>query len=187
MRRRLREWIARYGLLSLLVAALVGAGSVIAGGAVLEWSNTEAFCISCHEMRENAFAEYQQTIHARNRTGNRTTCPDCHVPREFWPKMWRKIVASKELFFHLTGKLDTPEKYEQHRYQLALNEWRRLKANDSRECRHCHDQQAMSADMQERRTVDRHNEGVAEGRTCIDCHFAIAHREPEGDLLPEDL
>lgn len=176
-----------FGVLALVIAALVGAGVVLTGNAALEYTNTESFCISCHEMKDNAYAEYTETIHDLNRTGNRTTCPDCHVPKEFLAKIWRKTVATKELFYHMTGKLDTPEKYEEHRFEMAVSEWKRLKANDSQECRNCHEVDAMDPEQQEEGTADKHREGFAEGKTCIDCHFAIAHYEPEGDLAPEDL
>jgi cytochrome c-type protein NapC len=31
------------------------------------------------------------------------------------------------------------------------------------------------------------DQGRKEGLTCIDCHFAIAHNEPEGELSPKDI
>ena len=59
------------------------AGIIFWGGfhTVLEWTNTETFCVSCHEMRDNVYQEYKETIHYKNRTGVRATCPDCHVPK----------------------------------------------------------------------------------------------------------
>lgn len=38
------------------------------------------------------------SVHYNNRRGVRATCPDCHVPHEFVPKMIRKLKASKELY-----------------------------------------------------------------------------------------
>jgi cytochrome c-type protein NapC len=46
----------------------------------MEASNTEAFCTGCHEMKDNVFVEYRDTIHYANRSGVRASCPDCHVP-----------------------------------------------------------------------------------------------------------
>ena len=88
---------------SLLTLLLVGssAGVVFWGGfnTVVEATNTEAFCIGCHEMRDNVYKEYSEnTIHYTNRTGVRAICPDCHVPKEWGPKMLRKIQASRELY-----------------------------------------------------------------------------------------
>tara|TARA_R110001583_G_scaffold58732_8_gene174888 strand:- start:1828 stop:2388 length:561 start_codon:yes stop_codon:yes gene_type:complete len=181
------QLIKKYGVIPLLLAMSLGAGLVVATNVALEWTNTEAFCISCHEMQDNAYAEYQDTVHDRNRSGKRATCPDCHVPKEFFAKIWRKIRATQELYGHVMGKLDTPEKYNQHRYQMALNVWQRMKDTDSRECRNCHNVDKMDPEKQTAETVDRHAKGTAEGKTCIDCHFAIAHYEPDGELAPEDL
>ena len=48
----------------------------------MDATNTETFCISCHEMEAYVYEEYTDTIHYSNRTGVRATCPDCHVPKE---------------------------------------------------------------------------------------------------------
>jgi cytochrome c-type protein NapC len=76
--------------------------------------------------------------------------------------------------------LDTPEKYEKHRYDMAKREWTRIKKNDSAECRACHTEAAMSAELQSERARNRHEKGRKEGLTCIDCHAGIAHTEPDG-------
>jgi cytochrome c-type protein NapC len=52
---------------------------------------------------------------------------------------------------HLTGKIDTKEKFEQHRYQLAKNVWTAMKRNDSHECRNCHTTDSMSSEAAARR------------------------------------
>ena len=91
-------WVKRIGLATVI--GLFVAGIVFWGGFnwALEATNKEAFCISCHEMEENVFREYQNTIHYTNRTGVRATCPDCHVPKDWGHKMMRKIQASQELY-----------------------------------------------------------------------------------------
>ena len=133
---KLRRPSIKYSLVTLLVAGFVG-GIIFWGGfhTALEVTNTETFCIGCHEMRDNVYPEYQKTIHYTNRTGVRATCPDCHVPREWGPKMIRKILASRELWGKMVGTIDTKEKFEAKRLQLAEREWARMKANDSLECR----------------------------------------------------
>jgi cytochrome c-type protein NapC len=55
-----------------------------------------------------------------------------------------------------------------------------MKANDSHECRNCHKDDAMSTELQSEKAQARHKKAKAEGLTCIDCHFGIAHKEPEG-------
>ncbi len=156
------------------------AGIVFWGGfnTAMELTNTEAFCISCHEMQENVYEEYRNTIHYQNRTGVRATCPDCHVPKDWQHKIVRKIQASKELWHHLLGSVDTPEKFDAKRLQLAQNEWARMKKTDSRECRNCHNFEYFDYSVQGRRSNKAHQEGLAEGKTCIDCHKGIAHSLP---------
>jgi len=174
-------WLRKVGPWTAL--GLFAAGIVFWGGFnwALEITNTERFCISCHEMEENVFREYQHTIHYTNRSGVRATCPDCHVPREWGPKMVRKIHASNELLHKVLGSVDTPEKFQAKRLKLAESEWRRMKANDSQECRNCHNFEYMDFTEQGKRAVNTHSKAFAEGRTCIDCHKGIAHQLPPTD------
>ena len=164
----------------ILLTLFVGGSLMAAGAAGLAWTNTETFCIGCHEMRDNVYAEYKGTIHDSNRSGVRAVCSDCHVPREPYPMLKRKVAATFELWGHLTGKIDTKEKFEKHRYELATRVWRTMQANDSHECRNCHKAESMSTELQSEKAQARHKKAKAEGLTCIDCHFGIAHKEPEG-------
>ncbi|GAB6050431.1 cytochrome c-type protein NapC [Hydrogenophilus islandicus] len=184
-----------FGLGALAVAFVVGI--LFWGGFnwALELTNNEAFCISCHEMRDNVYEEYRQTIHFQNRTGVRATCPDCHVPKEWFPKIKRKIQASNELWHHFRGTIDTREKFLAKRHELAQHEWARMKANDSQECRNCHNYDYFDYSAQGRRANLMHMQARDEGKTCIDCHKGIAHRLPniaqgvgvKEEALPADL
>lgn len=146
----------------------------------MELTNTEGFCISCHEMEQNVYREYKRTVHYTNRTGVRATCPDCHVPKSWVHKMARKIKASNELFHHFAGTIDTRKKYEAKRLQLAKNIWKVMEETDSRECRNCHNFEFMDFTAQENRSRTRHTAAIKEGQTCIDCHKGIAHELPAG-------
>jgi cytochrome c-type protein NapC len=146
----------------------------------MELTNTEEFCISCHEMEAMPYEELTDTIHYANRTGVRATCPDCHVPKEWVHKIVRKIRASNELYHHfVTKEVDTPEKFEAKRFELAKHVWTTMKETDSRECRNCHDYDSMDFDRQTSRSVTRHEDAEEQGLTCIDCHKGIAHSLPE--------
>ena len=130
---------SRFSLATLLIVG--GIGGVMFWGSfnwAMEVANTETFCISCHEMRDNVYKELQQTIHFKNRSGVRATCSDCHVPHEWFYKVRRKIQASNELLHKILGTVNTPEKFEQHRLELAQHVWATMKANDLHECRNCH-------------------------------------------------
>ncbi len=176
-----------------LSPSMYSLGAILTGGFVLgilfwgafNWSfeltNTERFCLSCHEMRDFVYQEYRETIHYSNRSGVRATCPDCHVPKEWAYKIARKIRASNELWHKMLGSIDTPEKFEAKRLDLAMHEWARMKRTDSRECRNCHNYDYMDYSEQGRRSARIHEKGFSEGKTCIDCHKGVAHRLPVFD------
>lgn len=184
VRRLWRFFWSPTGAVSLGVLLIVGfCGGVIFWGGFhwsLELTNTEKFCVTCHEMRDNVYAEYQGTVHQNNSSGVRATCPDCHVPKDWAPKVIRKIQASQELYGHfISGVVNTPEKFEEHRLYLASRVWRTMKKTDSRECRNCHKFDYMDFTLQEGRAAKSHQLALDEGKTCIDCHQGIAHRLPE--------
>ena len=172
---------ARYSMLALLALGMV-IGVVFWGGfnTGMEATNTLEFCISCHEMKDNVYQEYKQTIHYSNRTGVRAVCSDCHVPKDWTHKMVRKIQASQEVWGKLVGSIDTKEKFEAKRLELARHEWARMKAADSRECRNCHSFTSMNTDKQKTRAQKMHDIAQRDHKTCIDCHKGIAHHKPEG-------
>jgi cytochrome c-type protein NapC len=183
----LRRPSARYSLLALLASGFF-AGIVFWGGfhTALEATNTLEFCISCHEMRDTVFQEYRQTVHYQNRTGVRAICSDCHVPRDWTHKIARKMRASFEVWGKLTGVVDTPEKFEANRMRLATDEWARMQAAGSRECRNCHDFAAMSPTAQKPGAQKFHRQAQAQGKTCIDCHKGIAHHLPREYKDPDE-
>jgi cytochrome c-type protein NapC len=170
----------RWPAASLVIVGFA-VGLIMWGGitTALEMTNTLAFCANtCHEMTDNVYAEYKETIHYTNRVGVRAICSDCHVPRDYVHKVLRKVKATGELWGHFTGKIDTKEKFEAHRMELAQNEWRQMKATDSRECRNCHTFAAMAKTKQRPRAQKNHATADARGKTCIDCHKGIAHLLP---------
>ncbi|KHT14274.1 cytochrome c-type protein NapC [Pectobacterium brasiliense] len=181
--RQLWQWWRRPSRLALGTLLIIG----FAGGIFflatsqkgMEMSNSEAFCVSCHEMRNTVYQEYMETAHYSNRSGVRATCPDCHVPHEFVPKMVRKIQASKELYGKIMGTIDTPQKFEAHRLTMAQSEWRRMKNNNSQECRNCHNFDYMDFSGQKTVAAEKHSEAIKLGQTCIDCHKGIAHKLPD--------
>ena len=181
--RRLWNWFWRPAptiALGTLLSSGVVAGVILWGGFnwAMEMTNTETFCISCHEMKDNVYGEYRATAHYTNGSGVRASCPDCHVPKEWGHKVVRKIYASKELYHHFLGSVSTPEKFEAKRLKLATNEWARMKRTDSRECRNCYDFNFMDYASQEPRASTIHQAALTAGQTCIDCHQGIAHRLP---------
>ncbi|MFV9615057.1 MAG: NapC/NirT family cytochrome c [Gammaproteobacteria bacterium] len=188
----------KFGLMSrkVLLGTTLGAalffmivGVIFWGGfnTAMEVTNTLDFCISCHEMEENVFREYQKTVHYTNRSGVRATCSDCHVPRPWIHKVVRKIQASNEVFHKILGTIDTPEKFDEKRLHLARNVWHAMKSTDSRECRNCHDFDSMKPEDQKKRSRKQHATAMVDGNTCIDCHKGIAHNKVHDKLSEEEF
>ena len=169
----------------LAVAGLLGAVVGVLGWGGFNWAmeatNATGFCISCHEMRDNVYPEYQRSTHYANPSGVRAACADCHVPRDWTHKVMRKIAATKEVYHWLAGSIDTAEKFEEKRHTLARREWDRMRASDSRECRNCHSYDAMDFHRQTAKASRAMTDAAKTGKTCIDCHKGIAHAFPDVD------
>ncbi len=214
------------------------AGAVALGGVNVFFSATNemAFCTSCHSMKIN-LEEYRQTTHYNNQSGVQATCSDCHVPQQFFPKVWAKIIAAKDVYHWVLGTIEPDEtqlvsveengscpdlfipvkpgstlcvpnygepysedmseeaeerrelsvkKFDAYRWKMANAVWAKMKANDSRECRNCHDFNNMNLDAQDRSARKKHARATETGKTCIDCHKGIAHLEPDEPEEEED-
>ena len=183
------RWFTRPAALigqGVLLTIGLFAGIIFWGGfnTAMEATNTLEFCVSCHEMRDTVYVEYQSSIHYKNASGVRAVCSDCHVPHAWGPKMIRKVQASGEVWHKLIGSINTPEKFEAKRLALATHVWETMKANDSRECRNCHSFDAMDFTHQRQRSREKMEPvalgtNLSEGSTCIDCHKGIAHKMPK--------
>ena len=186
MRSLLSPSPSRSVLFLLTIGITIGVVGVIAFDTSMHATNTEEFCISCHEMETNPYAQVQKTSHFSNSSGVSATCSDCHVPHEFVPKMIRKIEASREVWGNLMGIIDTPEKYAAHAPKMKAREIARLRVNDSQECRNCHQVERMLMTMQSSKAQEYHQAMQSNGKTCIDCHTGIAHPENTAGRSPAD-
>ncbi|KRT54317.1 NapC/NirT family cytochrome c [endosymbiont of Ridgeia piscesae] len=169
------------GKASIIFIAVIFLGGVIFAGLFnvgLAFTNEMDFCTSCHTMKVN-LEEYKETVHYKNASGVRATCSDCHVPKVFVPKMIAKVMAAKDVYHEIMGTIDTKEKYEARRWDMANRVWEKMRNSDSRECRTCHDFTQMDFSEQDRTARKRHSRAMDQGKTCIDCHKGIAHEEPD--------
>ncbi|MFA7428556.1 MAG: pentaheme c-type cytochrome TorC [Rhodospirillaceae bacterium] len=172
-------------------AVKIGLGILVTGGFVagavawhgfgtaMEATNQEEFCLSCHTMRDNLLPELQKTVHWSNRSGVRARCPDCHVPHDFTDKVARKMQASREVWGQLIGTIGTREKFNEHRIVLARREWKRMTANQSRECRACHDYKDMDINLMRPTSQVAMRAAAERNQSCISCHKGIAHQLPD--------
>lgn len=167
-------------LFPVLTVASVFTAGILFWGAFnwsLELFNTESFCISCHEMSDNIYPEYRRSTHYANDSGVRATCPDCHVPKNWLDMVVRKVGATNELYHSLVGSIDSREKFLKKRMVLAGYVWESMEANNSLECRNCHELTFQDIDKKESNPA--HERAETRGISCIGCHMGIAHELPE--------
>ncbi len=198
----MKKWILKFWRTFSHPATKISLGVLTIGGFIagiifwigfntaLDVTNTEKFCISCHTMRDTTYKELQQTVHWSNHSGVRATCPDCHVPHNWTDKIARKIQASKEVYGQIFGTIDTPQKWEAKRLELAQHEWERFTANSSKECKDCHKYESMQLHNLKPAARLQMQQAAIKNQSCIDCHKGIAHKLPEqmdssGGLISE--
>lgn len=172
-----RTWLKRFAV----AAAIFIAGIVFTGlfNVALDYTNQTEFCTSCHSMKVN-LAELEERVHWKSRSGVSAGCADCHVPKNFKDKMIAKVMAAKDVYHEIMGTIDTPEKYEARRLDMAQRVWAKMKASDSRECKSCHSFVHMDFSEQDRFARKKHENAPDRGQTCIDCHKGIGHKLPKG-------
>ncbi|MDF2152402.1 NapC/NirT family cytochrome c [Vibrio sp. CAU 1672] len=163
-----------------VVAFVLGVVTLGAYHGVMNYTNSNEFCYSCHVGMDTIVEEYQQSTHFKNPQGViAATCSDCHVPREFVPKIALKIGATADIFHKLTGRI-TLENFEtEHRPRLAQKVTQEFINDKSKQCQYCHLVERMDLESQSRTTARRHQMMEQRGQSCIDCHAGIAHRLPE--------
>jgi len=171
-----RSWFVRLLVLSPLF--ILGILFSLGFSHALHYTNEMEFCTSCHSMKIN-LEEYKKTVHYKSASGVRAICSDCHVPKAFVPRMIAKVLAYKDVMHEILGTLNTKEKYETHRWEMASRGWAKMKASDSRECRSCHAFDSMDLSEQDRLARKKHGRAAERGKTCIDCHKGVAHEEPD--------
>jgi len=161
---------------------MIGVGAIGLGvtNYALHATSTTEFCFSCHSHEVNIRAEYEASSHFRNASGIRAECSNCHLPEDNWfDYITTKMVVSLDIIPELTGQVDTPEKWEAHRGEMAEKVWAEYRADDSRYCRHCHTPEAMNFALQSQMGRGAHQNPDAQNRTCIDCHAGLVHKLPE--------
>ena len=182
-KRKPRAWTkGLFVTLAIFIAGMVFAGVFSAG---LDHTNRTEFCTSCHTMQTN-LKELEETKHWKSISGVHAGCADCHVPKNFKGKMIAKVLAAKDVYHELLGSIDTPEKYEARRLEMAQRVWDKMKANGSAECKSCHAFVHMDFSEQDRFARRKHQNANDRGQSCIDCHKGIAHKLPKDATKEEE-
>ncbi|MBC8405757.1 MAG: NapC/NirT family cytochrome c [Rhodospirillales bacterium] len=170
------QWMWAFAFVTGGLASMAFLGTTF---VFLDKSESLEYCISCHEMENNVYAEYKQTAHYTNRTGVQVVCADCHIPKTWFGRMYGKIGAIHQLYHKIAGDVDTAGKFEAKRLELAETVWAEYEANGSQPCKNCHSFKAMDIHKQSEDARDAMEGAMEVDMSCIECHKGIAHKLPE--------
>jgi cytochrome c-type protein NapC len=175
-----RKWLLGIPLGGLLFFVL-GLAFYAGTGKFLEATSTPTFCSNaCHEMTAFSVPSWHKSSHYKNPFGVQAACGNCHEPGPAGPMMIRRFQALGEIWGHVTGEIDTQAKFDAQKTRMARHVWAYMKANDSRECRACHNAAAWDLSAQDRSAQKKHEQMQSTGKTCIDCHKGVVHEVPLG-------
>ena len=178
--RKLTRPSAKWSVLALLGSGcILGLAIIIVPHAGIKLTSNTEFCVSCHAMQP-VYQEYKQSVHFKNASGVRAECRDCHIPPDVPGMLWRKLEAANDLYQNfIAHSIDTPEKFEAKRAELAKREWKRMKDNNSVGCRSCHNYEAMEHSKQHPEAAKQMSIAAKDNQSCVDCHKGIAHQLPD--------
>lgn len=118
---------------------------------------------------------YQKSAHRTSGTGIIAGCADCHMPpRGLVAKSWAHVKGGvKDVWAELINDFEKPEVWEDRRTELAYAVRDAMLANDSVNCRTCHDIRKIA--VKGERGQRAHARSFANKSTCIQCHFNLVH------------
>lgn len=156
----------------VLVGIVLTVVTVLASGFMIETTNTDTFCITCHMMTPFR-ASWQEAVHGgQNRQGFAAQCVDCHLPHgnffEFF--MVKGMTGTGDMIQNLY--IDGAE------FDWAANaEQRRLKFTFDSACRHCHHVLTPPGMPSGGFIAHRAYLRGDTTRRCAECHPRVGHKD----------
>ena len=158
-----------FGLIVGVVLVII---MVLASGFMIETTNKDTFCASCHIM-EPFRTSWQEAVHGgKNPQGFAAQCVDCHLPHgDFFEFFTVKAVTG-------TGDLIQNFYIDGAEFDWAGNaEKRRLKFTFESACRHCH--HVLTPPGMPMGGLIAHRAYLIGETTkkCADCHPHVGHKD----------
>jgi nitrate/TMAO reductase-like tetraheme cytochrome c subunit len=157
--------------LALVAGVVLGAAGIIVSIEVNRVTSTDALCTSCHSMAQLASDPlYLRAPHQANSEGVHPTCADCHIPRTNWFVETYTHVRNGvgDMIAESAHNFSDPKIWEARRAELAPQVRAKMHAQDSVNCRSCHDAAAIKPRTEAGRAA---HALLAKGAvTCVDCH-----------------
>jgi cytochrome c nitrite reductase small subunit len=148
---------------------------VLASGFMVEATNTDRFCVTCHAMKPFRTA-WENSVHGGNNPrGVAAQCVDCHLPHGNFVEyiVAKGYTGSRDVYMNLT--IDT-----------ALHDWAgrtkfRREFTYDNACRQCHlDLQPKGMKVSGILAHAQYLNGSVD-KHCVDCHEHVGHK----DMLSE--
>ncbi len=183
---------SKWGLFWLLV---IGAfiGILLTAGMVraVQWAGSNDFCTGwCHSMDPVTVA-YKSGTHYKTASGVHAGCSDCHLLNEtqhpLTPTKYVALLANKVKagsisgWGHITGSINTPEKWLEKRDELSKNVLTFMKDSGFSNCRGCHDLSLMH--NEKKPFVGKMHESLIDKpeTNCVMCHRNAGHNYKDVD------
>jgi nitrate/TMAO reductase-like tetraheme cytochrome c subunit len=137
-----------------LLAVLIGCAVIFAGGyGILSFTNSPAFCSTCHEMTPE-YSTYKTSAH------NQISCVDCHIKPGSKNMIIHKIKSTKEVYYHVTGA----------KGQIMQTTGEAISNQNCSQCHSINRLVTASGDLKV-----NHKGHIEKEILCITCHSGVVH------------
>ncbi len=145
---------------------------VLASGFMINTTNKDTFCASCHVMKPFRMSWLESVHGSKNPQGFAAQCVDCHLPHENFVKFLtvKAITGTGDIIqnFYIDGK----------EFDWATNaEKNRLKFTFDAACRHCHYNLTPPGMPFGGFIAHRTYLRGETTKRCVDCHPHVGHKD----------
>lgn len=158
--------------IGLAFGVLLAAVTVLASGFMVETTNTDTFCITCHHMTPFRTSWIESVHGGHNPQGFRAQCVDCHLPHgSFVQYLTAKAITG-------TGDVLQNIFFDPYEFDWAANaEERRQKFTYDSACKHCHEDLTPPGLTSGGFIAHRSYLRGAAKRNCTECHPHVGHKD----------
>ena len=159
-------------IVGLSIGILLSVVTVLASGFMVETTNTDTFCITCHAMSPFRIS-WQGSVHGgQNPQGFRAQCVDCHLPHgNFVDYLSTKAVTG-------TGDVLQNITFDPHEFDWAGNaEANRENFTFDSACRRCHHNLTGPGLSSGGFIAHRAYLRGETKKQCVSCHPHVGHKD----------
>ncbi len=156
----------------VIIGVVLTAVTVLASGFMIETTNTDTFCVTCHVMTPFRMA-WQQAVHGgKNPQGFAAQCVDCHLPH-----------GNFFQFFMVKGRTGTSDIIHNLYIDPQTYDWadatekNRLKFTFDSACRRCHHVLTPPGMSSGGFIAHRAYLRGATTKKCAECHPHVGHKD----------